>query len=103
MEIKCNIGELILQKLDLLLQSIENVNLQSKPIDDWLNNEKVCQQLGVTKRTLQKYRDEGKIKFSQFGRKILYRRQHVEQFLEKHHNPDFSLPDSFTNFNIKKR
>ena len=98
MEIKCNIGELILQRLDLLLQSFENVKTQTSSHEEWLKNDEVCQLLGITKRTLQKYRDEGKIKFSQFGRKILYRKQHVELFLEKHDNPDFSFPDSQNRF-----
>jgi hypothetical protein len=40
--------------------------------DEWLDNDDVCKLLRVTKRTLQNYRDNFLIPYSQIGKKILY-------------------------------
>ena len=49
--------------------------------DRWLDNSEVMIILKVSKRTLQGYRDEGKIPYSQVGGKIYYRAADVEKFL----------------------
>jgi len=54
-------------------------------IKKWLSNEDVCKLLGVSKRTLQNYRDQRLISFSQVGRKIFYRSSSVDTLLEQHH------------------
>lgn len=48
---------------------------------DWLTTEEVMEMMSVSRRTVQNYRDEGKIPFSQEGRKILYPREGIEAFL----------------------
>lgn len=48
---------------------------------DWLTTDEVMEMMNVSRRTVQNYRDEGKIPFSKEGRKILYPRQGIEQFL----------------------
>ena len=48
---------------------------------DWLSTEEVMEMLNVSRRTVQNYRDEGKIPYTQDGRKILYPRDGVEDFL----------------------
>ncbi|NGP89693.1 helix-turn-helix domain-containing protein [Fodinibius halophilus] len=50
---------------------------------DWLSTEEVMEMLSVSRRTVQNYRDEGKISYFQHGRKILYPREGVEEFLRK--------------------
>jgi hypothetical protein len=54
--------------------------------DPWITGEEVQKILGIkSKTTLQKYRDEGKIKFSQPSKKlILYERVSVMKFLQNH-------------------
>ncbi len=48
---------------------------------DWLSTEEVMEMMNVSRRTVQNYRDEGKIPYTQDGRKILYPREGVEKFL----------------------
>lgn len=50
---------------------------------EWLNTEEVMEMLDVSRRTVQTYRDEGKIPYTQNGRKILYPREGIEEFLRK--------------------
>jgi excisionase family DNA binding protein len=49
-------------------------------------NDEVCELLRVTKKTLQKWRDEGRIGFSQVksGGKVWYTKNHIEEFLKQH-------------------
>lgn len=48
---------------------------------DWLTTEEVMEMMSVSRRTIQNYRDQGKIPYSQEGRKILYPREGIESFL----------------------
>jgi len=50
---------------------------------DWLSTEEVMEMLDVSRRTVQNYRNEGKIPYFQQGRKILYPREGIEEFLHK--------------------
>ena len=52
----------------------------------WLDNQEVAQLLNVSKRTLQMYRDENLIAFSQVGNKMYYRTTDIEQFLKDNYN-----------------
>lgn len=48
---------------------------------EWLNTDKVMEMMNVSRRTVQNYRDEGKIPYTREGRKILYPRKGIEEFL----------------------
>src|ERR1019366_5297727 len=52
----------------------------------WINEQQVLDLIGITsKTTLMKLRQEGKIKYTQpYARKIMYSKQSVLDFLEKH-------------------
>ena len=41
----------------------------------------VCEKLNVSKRTLQTYRDSGRLAYSQINHKLYYRLEDVEAFL----------------------
>lgn len=47
----------------------------------WLDNANVCEKLGVSKRTLQTYRDRGLLAYSQINHKMYYKLEDVEAFL----------------------
>ncbi|MCU0336305.1 MAG: helix-turn-helix domain-containing protein [Sediminibacterium sp.] len=59
--------------------------------DKWVSGEEAMQQLRITsKTTLQKLRDEGKIRFSQPEKKIiLYDTDSINEYLEKHSHNTF--------------
>ncbi|WP_445263770.1 helix-turn-helix domain-containing protein [Rhodohalobacter sp. 8-1] len=48
---------------------------------NWLSTEEVMEMMNVSRRTVQNYRDDGKISYTQDGRKILYPRESIEKFL----------------------
>ena len=73
------------------LKSLEDkfIELKDKaenPLKDrWLDNQEMMQILKISRRTLQTYRDEKVIPFSQVGSKIYYKAADVEKFLKKNY------------------
>ena len=57
-------------------KSEEEVNSQ------WIESTQVRKRLGISAKTWQTYRDERRIPFSQFGRKIYVKRADLEKFME---------------------
>ena len=70
----------------LVEQVFERLKEKHKVNDKWISTDEAMQKLRITsKTTLQKYRDEGKIRFSQPEKKhILYDIDSINAFLEKH-------------------
>ena len=64
---------------------------QKKEKPQWLSADEAMAMLKITsKTTLQKLRDEGRIKFSQPMKKlIVYHRQSILDYLEKHSHDTF--------------
>jgi hypothetical protein len=52
----------------------------------WLDNQEVCQTLGITKRTLQTYRENGLLPYCRIRHKIFYKPQDVEKLLKSSHH-----------------
>lgn len=52
--------------------------------DRWISGREATEMLGVSPRTLQRYRDSGRIQFSKIGRNCLYRVSDIERALEAH-------------------
>ena len=67
--------------LDLIAQ-IDTLYIE--PNNGWIDNQTVCQTLGVSKRTLQNFRDKGLIPYSQIGHKCFYKPEDIKEFIEKH-------------------
>lgn len=95
----------LLHRMDLiLLQSEAFIQLQQnaytymrklmeddrkKSTIEWLDNSEAAKLLKVSKRTMQSWRDEGILGFSQVGSKIYYNREEIDRMLLKHHNKPF--------------
>lgn len=73
---------------------------KSKGLDEWLDNQDVCLRLNISPRTLQSYRDSGKIGFSRINHKIYYTLSDVEKFL--HPDSDINNED-LDNTNLKEQ
>lgn len=58
--------------------------LENKQMDtqEWLTLEEARDIIGVCTKTFQKYRDNGVIPFSQYGRKIYFKKSDIQTFLE---------------------
>nr|WP_283242766.1 helix-turn-helix domain-containing protein [Marinifilum caeruleilacunae] len=60
------------------------------PLEErWLDNQEVCQTLLISKRTLQTYRDNGTLPFSQIGSKIYYKSSDIQAHLDKNYIQSF--------------
>ena len=49
-----------------------------KKLDEWLDNQDVCQILNISPRTLQTLRDNGTLAFSQINHKVYYKPEDVK-------------------------
>jgi DNA-binding transcriptional MerR regulator len=58
-----------------------NENLTAK----WLSGDEVCHLLRISKRTLQHYRTNGLLPFSQISRKIYYKASDIDEYLDAHY------------------
>ena len=53
----------------------------NKRLDNWLDNQDVCQMLNISPRTLQTFRDNGTLAYSQINHKVYYKPEDVESIL----------------------
>ena len=80
--------------LDRLLDGIENFMANSRPTlggERFLTDREVSARLKVSRRTLQDYRNEGRIAYIQLGGKILYRESDIERMLADSYRSAYRL------------
>lgn len=65
------------------IHKIEKITGNPPKSGEWLDNEAVCRRLNISKRTLQSYRDNGKIPYSMIGHKVYYREEDIKNELIK--------------------
>ncbi len=99
--------KLISEIEDLL--SLAKVRSVFFPGKNWVSNEEVQRVLKIPMRTLQDWRDAGKIGFSQIGSKIYYRTGELLFWLKSHYRKLNLEPktvikpaNSFLNYNHNK-
>ncbi|MDX2190990.1 MAG: helix-turn-helix domain-containing protein [Bacteroidota bacterium] len=79
----------IVNKLDEIKTKVLEEKGKQPLTDIWLDNTQVCELLKVSTRTMQTYRDEGIVSFSQVGSKIYYKASDIEAHLQRHYNKAF--------------
>jgi len=62
-------------------QQVKDLCGNNQDKEQWLGNEDICSLLKISQRTLQTYRDNGILPYSQIGRKCYYRISNVEQLI----------------------
>ena len=75
----------LLNKMDRLLENMEYLTENYKPVlggERFLTDKELSGILKISRRSLQDYRNEGKIPYIQLGGKILYRESDIEQVLK---------------------
>jgi len=79
-------SERVLEQIELLHQKIDKL-LSAKTEKDikLFDNQDLCQLLNVDKRTLQRYRSKGTLKYLRIGGKTFYTIENLNEFI-KHHN-----------------
>ena len=75
----------LIDKIDAIAGSINHKQNQNPLTDKWLDIQEVCLLLKISKRTLQSYRDNGILPFSQVSGKIYFKASDIEEHLEKHY------------------
>lgn len=63
----------------------------TSPAEHFVDNKAFVKMMGISSRTAQVWRDEGKIGFTQEGKKIYYRMSDIEQFMRDFHQKPFAL------------
>lgn len=53
----------------------------TRQLDKWLSGREVCALLGISIRSLQNYRDSGKLSYSQIGNKLYYKSADIERLV----------------------
>lgn len=54
----------------------------NKCLGDWLDNDEVCRNLKISKRTLQTLRDNGTLAYSQISHKTYYKQEDVDKVIK---------------------
>lgn len=89
MEVICLESDAFYALIDEVITRLREIDNQQQ--DKWIQDQEVMRMLGVkSKVTLQKLRDERKIRFSQPQKRIiLYDRESVLEYIETHANETF--------------
>ena len=72
-------------RLEVIDSKLESIQKERTPNNTVLTSKEAAQALRVTTRTLQSYRDQGIIPFTQFGREVRYHDEDIQQFLMDHY------------------
>jgi carbamoylphosphate synthase small subunit len=76
--------EAMMIRFDALEQKMNSLHSeQDKSLKKWLDNQDVCLILNISKRTLQTYRDNGTVAYSQINHKIYYKPNDIELLTQK--------------------
>ena len=76
--------EAMVNRFDALEKKMNSLHSeQDKSLKKWLDNQDVCLILNISKRTLQTYRDNGTLPYSQINHKIYYKPEDIEQLTRK--------------------
>ena len=74
--------EAMMSRFEAFAQKVETLcEGQDKSLQKWLDNQEVCQILNVSKRTLQTYRDNGTLAYTQINHKVFYKPEDVEKVI----------------------
>jgi 3-methyladenine DNA glycosylase Tag len=87
--------ELLVKRLDSLEEYFKHVAKKQPMSDVWLDIQETCTLLRISKRTLQGYRDQGIITYSQVGGKIYMSASAIEEHLKNHTRKAFKKPEKF--------
>lgn len=75
--------EAMMNRFESFVQKVEKLidRSKSKEMDGWLDNQDVCFILNVNPNTLQYLRNKRKLAYTKFNRKMYYKPEDVERFI----------------------
>ncbi|KAA6341105.1 hypothetical protein EZS27_011079 [termite gut metagenome] len=71
------------QRFEVFIKQVQTLCGDNQSKEEWLTNNDICQLLHTSLRTLQSYRDNGTLPYSQIGRKCYYKTSDVEQLINQ--------------------
>jgi hypothetical protein len=76
--------EAMMTRFELFIRKVDNLCERSKDkaLQAWLDNQDVCEILNISKRTLQAYRDNGTLSYTQINHKMFYKTEDVERLIK---------------------
>ena len=75
----------LIKKLDDIKKDLQTKDVKSALKDIWLDIQEVCAILKVSKRTLQNYRDNNVLPYSQISGKIYFKAGDIQKHLENNY------------------
>ena len=80
--------ESIVDKVNNLAREADALCRKSKGenLEEWLDGQDVCLILNISPRTLQTYRDVGKLGFCQINHKLDYKAGDIDELLKKNYH-----------------
>jgi len=80
------------EELQVNIKEIKtHVKQITSPAEHFVDNKAFVRMMGISVRTAQVWRDEGKIGFTQEGKKIYYRMSDIERFMRDFHKKPFAV------------
>lgn len=75
--------EEMIEKFNAFTRKVDSIcdNHKDKALQDWIDNQDVCTILNISKRSLQTYRDNGTLPYTQIGHKMYYKPEDVEKIM----------------------
>ena len=73
----------IKERFEDFSRQVKNLCGDNRDRDKWLDNDAVCELLKISRRTLQAYRDNGILPYSQIGRKCYYKVADIENLINQ--------------------
>lgn len=81
--IEAQIFEQMMEKFNAFTQKVDSIcdKHRDKMLQDWMDNQDVCTILNISKRSLQTYRDNGTLPYTQIGHKMYYKPEDIEKMM----------------------
>lgn len=78
-----SVFEAMLDRFEVFVRRVDVICGKNREKDKikWLDNQDVCAILHISYRSLQHYRDNGTMPYTQIGRKVYYKPEDVERML----------------------
>ena len=74
--------QLVCRRFSTFASQVKSICMEnSRKSEEWLSSREVCALLGISLRSLQNYRDSGKLGYSQIGNKMYYKAADVERLV----------------------
>jgi len=83
---------LLMERCERLTGNLKTLTKEITPLlrgERFLTDKELSERLKITRRTLQEYRNGGKLPFLILGGKVLYRESDVQKMLDDNYRPGF--------------